>query len=152
MDYDNNELKIKLVLDIVNSGTYMGEEEDHWVTFPIVIGVGLWILVSDKYFLKAEFQQDPDYAKMILFGAVATNISSLMRRSFGYLIYSFFGSNYLFFHIIYLFMHSISESMVFTLLILVSIGWSLNFLNGPQFDFAIPISNHSITKLVLWLY
>jgi hypothetical protein len=66
------------------------------------------MMMTDKYFLKAEFQQDPDYAKMILFGAIGTNISSLMWRSFGYLIYCFRGSNYLLFHLIYLFMHSIS--------------------------------------------
>lgn len=80
---------------------------------------------------------------MILFGAIATNISSLMWRSFGYLIYRNFGSNYLLFHIIYLFMHSVSETMVLSLLVLVSMGWSLNYLQGPQLDIAIPISTYT---------
>ena len=101
-------MEVKVTLEIINSGGYMGEEEDHWLSFPVIIGIGLWVMLSDKYFLRAEFQSDPDYAKMILFGAIATNISSLMWRSFGYLVYYFIDSNYLLFHIIYLFMHAIS--------------------------------------------
>jgi uncharacterized protein YqgQ len=77
---------------------------------------------------------------MILFGAIGSNISSLMWRSFGYIIYLVRGSNYILFHMIYLFMHSISESMVLCLLILISMGWSLNYLTGPKLDIAIPIS------------
>lgn len=119
----------------------MGEEEDHWLIIPVIIGIGLWMIMTDKYFLRSQFQSDPDYAKMMLFGAIATNISSLMWRSFGYIIYRNFGSNYLFFHIIYLFMHAVSETMVIGLLVLISMGWSLNFLTGPRINIAIPIGN-----------
>lgn len=97
--------------------------------------------MSDKYFLRGEFQHDPDYAKMILFGAIGANISSLMWRSFGYIIYLVRGSNFLLFHLIYLFMHSVSETMVIALLILVSTGWSLNYLTGPKLNIVIPLSN-----------
>lgn len=137
---------MKVVISIINSGGFMGEEEDHWLTFPVMIAIGLWMVMTDKYFLKGEFQQDPDYAKMILFGAIGTNISSLMWRSFGYLIYLFQGSNYILFHLIYLFMHAVSETMVLSLLVLVSLGWSLNFLVGPKLNIAIPCSNHLLTQ------
>ena len=45
---------------------------------------------------------------MGLFMAIATNMSSLTWKSFGYLIYYYFGVDYLIFHLIYLFMHAIS--------------------------------------------
>lgn len=32
--------------------------------------------------------------------------------------------------------------MVLTLLILISMGWSLNYLSGPQLDIAFPIRTH----------
>lgn len=98
--------------------------------------------MTDKYFLSREFQSDPDYAKMILFGAIGANVSSLMWKSFGFMIYYMRGSNYLLFHMIYLFMHSISETLVLSLLVLVSMGWSLNYLTGPKLDIAIPISKY----------
>ena len=111
---------------------------------PIIIGVGFWLIFSNKYFLRGEFQHDPDYAKMILFGAIATNISSLIWRSFGYLIYLEFGTNYLLFHLIYLMMHAISETMVIGLLILIGLGWSINYLTGPNLDISIPACYFSI--------
>lgn len=86
----------------------MGEEEDHWFIVPVIIGIGFWIIFSDKYFLRGQFLNDPDYAKMILFMAIAGNASSLIWRSFGYLIYRNFGVNFLLFHLVYLFMHALS--------------------------------------------
>lgn len=99
-------------------------------------------MLSNKDFLKDDFQRDPDYAKLLGFGTLATNISSLVWKSFGYLIYRNLGVNYIIFHFIYLFMHSMSETLVLTLLILVSMGWSLNFLNGPKIAIAIPICTY----------
>lgn len=75
---------------------------------PLIILIGIWLIFSDKYFLYGKFQNDPDYAKMILFGSIACNISSLIWRTFGYVIYRNFGVNFILFHLIYLFMHSIS--------------------------------------------
>lgn len=75
---------------------------------------------------------------MGLFCAIATNISSLIWKGFGFLIYSYFGVDYLLFHLIYLFMHAISETMVITLLMLIAFGWSLNYLNGKHFELAGP--------------
>lgn len=86
----------------------MGEDEDHWAIVPVIISIGLWIMLSNKDFLKDDFQRDPDYAKLLGFGTLATNISSLVWKSFGYFIYRNLGVNYLIFHFIYLFMHSMS--------------------------------------------
>lgn len=117
----------------------MGEEEDHWLIVPVIIAIGTWIFTSDKHFLDNNAQSDPDYAKLIIFGAISSNISSLIWRSFGYLIYRNFGVNYFFFHFIYLFMHSISETTTLGLLILISMGWSLNFMSGPKLNKSFPL-------------
>ena len=129
-DYSNDKMRIALKLEVINNGSVMGEEEDHWFVVPFIIVIGCWLIFSDKYFLRGEFQHDPDYAKMILFAGIATNISSLIWKSFGYLLYMYFGKSYLFFHIVYLFMHSVSETMVISLLILIGFGWSINYLSG----------------------
>ena len=78
---------------------------------------------------------------MGLFCAICTNISSLIWKSFGYLIYYKFGTDYLLFHLIYLFMHALSETLVISLLVLIAFGWSLNYLNGPSVDIAFPGCN-----------
>ena len=84
---------------------------------------------------------------MILFGGIATNISSLIWRSFGFIIYQQFGTNYTLFHLIYLMMHAISETMVIGLLILIGFGWSINYLTGPNMDISVPACKFS-TNLV----
>jgi hypothetical protein len=76
---------------------------------------------------------------MIIFGAIVFDVCSLIWKGFGYVIYRNIGNNYLFFHLIYLFMHALSETMTLSLLILISMGWSLNFMIGPKFDIALPI-------------
>ena len=86
---------------------------------------------------------------MILFGGIATNVSSLIWKSFGYMIYLFIGTNYTIFHLIYLMMHAISETMVIGLLILIGLGWSINYLNGPNMDLSIPACNFFIIQSVL---
>lgn len=83
-------------------------------------------------------EKDVDYAKMGLFCAIATNMSSLTWKSFGYLLYYYFGTDYLLFHLIYLFMHALSETLVISLLVMVAFGWSLNYLTGPNLDLAMP--------------
>ena len=45
------------------------------------------------------------------------------------MIYYNIGYNYVLFHIVYLFMHAVSETMVLGLLMLISMGWSLNYLS-----------------------
>ena len=44
----------------------------------------------------------------MMFTGIATQISSLVWKTFGYLIYVHTGSDYGFFHFIYLLMHSMS--------------------------------------------
>jgi hypothetical protein len=38
-----------------------------------------------------------------------------------------------------LFMHSISETTTLGLLILISMGWSLNFMSGPKLNKSFPL-------------
>lgn len=78
---------------------------------------------------------------MMMFGGIATQISSLTWKTFGFLIYTFTGSDYGFFHIIYLLMHSVSESLVIGLIVLIGCGWTINFTVIQDSDIYIPIRN-----------
>jgi hypothetical protein len=145
-DYSYFGLQIKLNLEIINNGGYMGEEEDHWLIVPLIIAIGFWLIFSDKHFLTGSFPSDPDHAKMVLFAAITCNVSSLVWRGFGYIIYRNFGINYLLFHLIYMFMHAISETIILALIVLVSMGWTLNFVTGPRLNLALPIRTSSATQ------
>ncbi len=79
--------------------------------------------------------------KMMMFGGVATQVSSLVWKTFGFLIYTYTGSDYSFFHIIYLLMHSISESLVVGLIVLIGFGWTINFTTIKDADLYVPIRN-----------
>ena len=94
--------------------------------------------------------RDVDYAKMGLFCAIATNMSSLTWKTFGYILYYHFGTDYLLFHLIYLFMHSLSETVVIALLVMIAFGWSLNYLSGSNLDIAMPGCNNEINHS--WIY
>ena len=87
---------------------------------------------------------------MILFGGIATNMSSLIWRSFGFIIYTKFGVNFFLFHLTYLFMHAISETMVIGLLLLIGMGWSINYLTGPNLDLSVPICKFLHIQFPLW--
>jgi hypothetical protein len=68
-----------------------------------------------------------------------TQISSLCWKSFGFLIYSYTGSDYFLFHLVYLLLHSTSESAVIGLVCLISFGWTLTFRGGQDFDIFLPV-------------
>jgi hypothetical protein len=85
---------------------------------------------------------------MMMFAGIATQISSLVWKTFGYLIYVYTGSDYGFFHLIYLFMHSISESLVIGLIILIGYGWTINYNNIQDSDLYVPISKLIVINVV----
>jgi hypothetical protein len=88
--------------------------------------------------MRSATEEEKDYAKIGLFAGVSTNISSLIWKSFGFLIYTWFGMDYLFFHLIYLFMHAVSETIVLALLLLIGTGWSLTYIKFPTIDLMLP--------------
>lgn len=45
---------------------------------------------------------------MMAFAGIATQVSSLVWKTLGFVLYVNTGSDYVFFHLIYLFMHSVS--------------------------------------------
>ena len=51
-DYNNDKMVLKLEIEVLNNGKYMGEEEDHWYIVPVIICVGMWLILSNKYFLR----------------------------------------------------------------------------------------------------
>lgn len=74
-----------------------------------------------------------------MFAGIATQVSSLTWKTFGFLIYTYSGSDYGFFHVIYLLMHSVSESLVIGLVVLMGFGWTINFTVIKEADLYIPI-------------
>lgn len=84
----------------------------------------------------------------MMFAGIATQISSLVWKTFGYLIYVYTGSDYGLFHLIYLLMHSISESLVIGLIILIGYGWTINYNTIQDSDLYIPISKLFLIKIV----
>lgn len=79
--------------------------------------------------------------KMIMFAGIATQISSLVWKSFGYIIYVYTGSDYSIFHFIYLLMHSMSESLVIGLIVMIGFGWTINYTTIKDADLYVPIRN-----------
>ena len=102
----------------------MGEEEDHWYIVPFIVVAGLLIVMQHA---KNKKHPIDDWPKYLLFMGTATQVSSLIWKTFGYLIYYFTGSDYFFFHLIYLLLHSNSESAMIGLFSLMAFGWTLTF-------------------------
>ena len=52
-DYSNDKMFISLKISSVINGSYLGEEEDdHWMIIPLLVIMGMWLLFSNKDFLK----------------------------------------------------------------------------------------------------
>ena len=49
-----------------------------------------------------------EWARVLLFGGVCAQVSSLLWRSIGFIIYHFSGCDHYLFHLIYLLLHSCS--------------------------------------------
>ena len=107
---------------------------------PVVFLAGIWLVWFYNGKLKGlDFKMQ--WHKMVMFGGIATQISSLTWKVFGFLIYSYTGSDFIFFHLIYLFMHAVSESLVIGLIVLIGFGWTINFINSRDTDIYVPIRN-----------
>jgi len=78
---------------------------------------------------------------MIMFAGISAQISSLVWKTLGFLIYVYTGADYMLFHLIYLLMHSMSESLVIGLIVLIGFGWTINFKHGKDLDLFGPISS-----------
>lgn len=133
-EFNNNNLNLEISLHLVNNGKEVGEEEDHWFIFPLVIISGLAVVYHYMNSIRNNsidnFNQEENWAKMLLFAGTVTQISSLFWRGIGFVVYIFTGSDYTFFHIIYLLLHSTSEAAVCALLVLMAYGWTLTFTRG----------------------
>ena len=126
----------------------MGEEEDHWYIVPFIVGAGAWMVY---YYFNAYAQmRDIDWAKILLFAGVCTQVSSLVWRSIGFTIYHFTGWDHYFFHVIYLLLHSSSESAVIALFTLVAFGWTLTFEWDDTFKLFLPAGTLSPMQSDAW--
>ena len=129
-DYDNPSLELHVHLHLLNNDSEIGEEEDHWYIVPFIVVAGFLIVLQHA---KNRDSPRDDWPKHLLFMGTATQISSLIWKSFGFLIYYFTGTDYFIFHLIYLLLHSTSESSIVGLLTLMAFGWTLTFQHDKQF-------------------
>lgn len=119
-----------------NNGREVGEEEDHWYIVPLIIVANVWLVY---YYMTRMKDTDikSQLHKVVMFVGVATQISSLTWRTFGFLVYTFSGYDFGFFHFIYLFMHTMSEFVVIELIILIGLGWTINFMTFNKKNFLL---------------
>ena len=45
-------MQISLKLTIINNGSHLGEEENHWYIIPLIITVGMWLVMANKDYMK----------------------------------------------------------------------------------------------------
>ena len=45
-------MQVQLFLTIINNGSHLGQEEDHWYIIPVIICVGFWLIFTNKDYLK----------------------------------------------------------------------------------------------------
>lgn len=86
------------------------------------------------------YDNEIDYAKILLFSGLFINFLALTFKYIGYLLYVWVsGKQYGFFDFMYLLLHAFSESAITALLIFVAFGWTITFLKGKDFDLYIPL-------------
>lgn len=98
----------------------------------------MWLVYFYNDKMKSQ-QMKNEKHKLMMFAGIATQISSLVWKTFGFFIYVNTGSDYGFFHLIYLLMHSISESLVIGLIVLIGFGWTINFSTIKDADLYVPV-------------
>ncbi len=91
-------------------------------------------------FAKGNFDVgETDYVKYLVSSCLWMNLISLVFKYIGYLIYIYFGKDYSFFDFVYLFFHAVADSIVISILIFVSYGWTITFLKDTDFDLYVPL-------------
>lgn len=109
----------------------------------VILLSGVWLVYFYNDKMKGE-QLTKEKHKFMMFAGIATQISSLVWKTTGFLIYAYSGSDYGLFHYIYLFMHSISESLVIGLIVLIAFGWTINYTTIKDADIYLPMRNFDI--------
>ncbi len=96
-------------------------------------------LIHKSFALKSFDIQNTDYVKYLVCSCLWMNLISLVFKYIGYLIYYYAGIDYSFFDFVYLFFHSVGDSVIVSIFIFVSYGWTITFSKGTDFDLYIPL-------------
>jgi hypothetical protein len=83
--------------------------------------------------------KDTDYVKILVAVCLWLNLTSLIFKYAGYLIYVYFGLEYSFFDFMYLLFHSVGDSVIVAIFLFVSFGWTITFISGKDFDLYVPL-------------
>lgn len=84
-------------------------------------------LIDKSLVAKAFATEDTDYVKFLVITCIWINLVSLIFKYIGYLIYYYVGIEYGFFDFMYLFFHSVVDSVIVSLFLFVSYGWTITF-------------------------
>ena len=128
-----------------NNGKDYGEDEGgnyYWFPFLIIGTVVMLQVVSRNLKERALDAKETDYVKYIVYTAIWINLISLVFKYVGYLIYYYAGADYAFFDFMYLFFHSVGDSVIVSIFIFVSFGWTITFISGKDFDLYVPLGTY----------
>ncbi len=107
------------------------------------------LYVSSKDFNgKAIDAKDTDYVKILVCSCLWLTLISLIFKYIGYMIYFYAGVEYAAFDFMYLFFHSVADSVVVSIFIFVSFGWTITFTSGKDFDLYVPLRKFSLMQFV----
>jgi hypothetical protein len=123
---------------MLNNGSHLSEDEDDWLIMPLAFLIVIWLLGRTR--LKLTLGDDVDWGKALLFMSILFNFVALMCKLVGYAIYAYSGIDYILLDILYLVTHSLSEAVVIGMLLLISYGWTVNFLTGEQLETYTPMA------------
>jgi hypothetical protein len=115
----------------------------------LIVGTVAMLYVSSKDFSgKAIDAKDTDYVKILVCSCLWLTLISLIFKYVGYMIYYFAGVEYAFFDFMYLFFHSVADSVVVSIFIFVSFGWTITFTSGKDFDLYVPLRKSLFIQFV----
>lgn len=101
-------------------------------------------LVHQSFITRKFDVEGMDYIKVMMSACLWMNLISLVFKYIGYLIYYYAGKDFGFFDFMYLFFHGLADSIIISILIFVSFGWTVTFIKHQDFDLYIPLGNISI--------
>lgn len=94
-----------------------------------------------KYSYQKDEDEEENWAVYLLQIALWISLFSIVFKVIGYWVYAYLsGNDYAIFDFFYLLLHATADSIVSTLLILLSYGWTVTFVNSRDFDLYIPLS------------
>lgn len=115
--------------------------------YPMIIVISAWLIW--RIWNEKPMEGQKNWVQVILFMGILARIAGLIWKGIGFFFYWYKGKNYTAFEIFYLGLHGLSEVMIICIVILISFGWYILFVNHDDFDIVIALCKLFLTQ---WLY